>query len=62
MEGRPGKHDKEIEELEAELRVPTLRERLQGRRAVGSSRGATPATMEEDASTVDTEASTGEER
>lgn len=33
LEGRPGKHDKEIRELEAELQVFTLRDRVKGRRA-----------------------------
>jgi hypothetical protein len=42
LEGRPGKHDQEIRELEAELQVLTLRERVKDLRA--SEGVATPAT------------------
>jgi hypothetical protein len=46
LEGRPGKHDQEIRELEAEVQVLTLRDRVKGWRADEGI--ATPATTAAD--------------
>ena len=53
LEGRPGKHDQEIQELEAELRMFTLRDRVKGWRE--SEGMVTPATTAADDSGSSTE-------
>jgi hypothetical protein len=54
QEGRPGKHDQEIRELEAELQVLTLRERVKGSGRADEGT-ATPATTAADDSGSSTE-------